>query len=129
LQQDVNVTSAANRGELRPLDDVDIATSTNASKRLCCEKSKAMGISDGDRIYETTTIPGDATAYRSNASMNGTLLTNCTMSADDILVQMVKSGCYSHEQVVEFCISSGIPLSRMLRLDLMRLISTRTGNP
>lgn len=42
-------------------------------------------------------------------------------SADQILVQMVQSGNYSYDQVVQFCIQSGIPLSRMLRLDLMRL--------
>jgi len=39
---------------------------------------------------------------------------------DEILVQMVQTGNYSYDQVVQFCISSNIPLSRMLRLDLMR---------
>jgi hypothetical protein len=31
-----------------------------------------------------------------------------------------QSGARSYDQVVQFCRSVGIPLSRMLRLDLMR---------
>lgn len=46
-------------------------------------------------------------------------------SPDDILVQMVQSNQYSHDEVVQFCIQSGIPISRMLRLDLMRLKNTK----
>jgi len=48
--------------------------------------------------------------------------------ADQILVQMVQSGNYSYDQVVQFCIQSGIPLSRMLRLDLMRLNDSNNNN-
>lgn len=48
---------------------------------------------------------------------------------DQVLMQMIRrsrdpaggSGPLSHQQVVEFCRSSGIPLSRMLRLDLLGL--------
>jgi hypothetical protein len=40
---------------------------------------------------------------------------------DNILIDMIQSGQYSRTQVVQFCLSAGIPLSRMLRLDLMRL--------
>lgn len=39
---------------------------------------------------------------------------------DKILIEMVRSGDCSYDEIVRFCISSGIPLSRMLRLDLMR---------
>ena len=49
------------------------------------------------------------------------MINSNTQSVDDILVLMVQSGGYAHAQVVHFCIASGIPLSRMLRLDLMRL--------
>lgn len=49
-----------------------------------------------------------------------------TMHPDDILKEMVRSGNYSQEHVVEFCIEMNIPLSRMLRLDLMR--STKSGS-
>lgn len=51
------------------------------------------------------------------------------LSADDVLTQMVLSGGCSHDQVVQFCVSSGIPLSRMLRLDLMRLNRSQQSNP
>jgi len=40
---------------------------------------------------------------------------------DDILVAMVQSGNHTHDEVVQFCLQSGIPLSRMLRLDLIRV--------
>lgn len=33
---------------------------------------------------------------------------------------IIQSGATTFAQVVEFCQSAGIPLSRMLRLDLMR---------
>jgi hypothetical protein len=40
---------------------------------------------------------------------------------DEVLIDMIRqSGAKSYEEVVEFCISAGIPLSRMLRLDLIR---------
>lgn len=51
---------------------------------------------------------------------NGKPPTQKQMNPDDILLEMIRSGNYSKEQVVEFCIQVDIPLSRMLRLDLMR---------
>mmetsp|Transcript_4216 Transcript_4216/g.5549 ORF Transcript_4216/g.5549 Transcript_4216/m.5549 type:complete len:126 (+) Transcript_4216:194-571(+) len=48
-------------------------------------------------------------------------------SGDDILTQMIiQSGAKSCSEVVEFCRSSGIPVSRMLRLDLMRQLSLQS---
>ncbi|EEC50304.1 predicted protein [Phaeodactylum tricornutum CCAP 1055/1] len=42
-------------------------------------------------------------------------------SEDEILVQMIeRSGASSYSEIVNFCRSAGIPLSRMFRLDLMR---------
>lgn len=57
-------------------------------------------------------------------SIENELLSSSTLlSPDDILIQMIKqSGAKSYDEIVQFCLSSGIPLSRMLRLDLMRLI-------
>ncbi|GKY98666.1 hypothetical protein MPSEU_000822900 [Mayamaea pseudoterrestris] len=42
---------------------------------------------------------------------------------DEVLIQMlVTSGATTYDQVVDFCISCKIPLGRMLKLDLMRVI-------
>ncbi|KAL7559723.1 hypothetical protein ACA910_003308 [Epithemia clementina (nom. ined.)] len=47
-----------------------------------------------------------------------------TPSPDEVLTQMiVQSGAKSYSEVVNFCMSTGIPISRMLRLDLMRQLS------
>lgn len=40
---------------------------------------------------------------------------------DDILIEMMQCGNYNQHQIVSFCRQSGIPLSRMLKLDLMRI--------
>lgn len=40
---------------------------------------------------------------------------------DTILQEMVTAGNYTQDEIIQFCIDSGIPLSRMLELDLMRL--------
>jgi hypothetical protein len=79
-----------------------------------------------DGAAPTKRVKHQPSATSSTADMQIETLINqhnstVTPSADDILVQMVQCGDYSHDQVVQFCISSGIPLSRMLRLDLMRL--------
>jgi len=47
---------------------------------------------------------------------------------DEILVQMVQDGAHSQVEVIDFCILSGIPLSRALRLDLLRLNTSRHDN-
>lgn len=39
---------------------------------------------------------------------------------DKILTEMIESGRYTQDQVIQYCIESGVPLSRMFRLDLMR---------
>jgi hypothetical protein len=74
-------------------------------------------------LQATTTTTASSHNGTQVAPMHSSNTSNraATPSADDILVGMVQAGGYSHQQVVYFCISSGIPLSRMLRLDLMRL--------
>jgi hypothetical protein len=45
---------------------------------------------------------------------------------DTILQEMVTAGRYTPDEIIQFCLDAGIPLSRMLELDLMRL--NRTTN-
>ena len=105
------------RGQMRSIDSVDGETSQiNASKRLC----RDPGLSDCDML-DANRFSLKAPANCSNGNVKSSLLSSRTVSADEILVQMIQSGSYSREQVVDFCIETGIPLSRMLRLDLMRL--------
>jgi hypothetical protein len=40
---------------------------------------------------------------------------------DTILQEMVTAGRYTPDEIIQFCLDTGIPLSRMLELDLMRL--------
>lgn len=44
-----------------------------------------------------------------------------TGKPDKILKEMVAAGNYRQDEIVQFCLDSGIPLSRMFELDLMRL--------
>jgi hypothetical protein len=47
-------------------------------------------------------------------------------SQDEILIDMIKqSGAKSYDEITKFCLSTGIPMSRLLRLDLMRLLEKR----
>jgi hypothetical protein len=47
-------------------------------------------------------------------------------SQDAILIQMIQeSGATSCDDVAQFCLSTGIPMSRMLRLDLVGLRKTQ----
>lgn len=43
-----------------------------------------------------------------------------TVDSDAILREMVATGSYNQDEIIQFCIDAGIPLSRMLELDLMR---------
>jgi hypothetical protein len=47
---------------------------------------------------------------------------------DTILQEMVTAGNYTQDEIIQFCIDSGIPLSRMLELDLMRLNTNNNNN-
>jgi hypothetical protein len=71
-------------------------------------------------LVDTTSSLGDESSL-TQSSTEGSKRSSTIPSADDILVEMIQSGRYTHNQVVHFCLASGIPLSRMLRLDLMRL--------
>ncbi|GAX15470.1 hypothetical protein FisN_8Lh229 [Fistulifera solaris] len=43
------------------------------------------------------------------------------LSQDEVLIEMIQqSGAQSYADIVNFCVKTGIPLSRMFRLDLMR---------
>jgi hypothetical protein len=71
------------------------------------DTGKIWDDNDDMRVEMTTNTPATGSAVPS--------------SPDDVLIDMIQSGQYSRTQVVQFCLSAGIPLSRMLRLDLMRL--------
>jgi hypothetical protein len=58
-----------------------------------------------------------------NPATISTVRTESLPNPDEILVQMVTSGSHTRAEVVEFCINSKIPLSRMFRLDLMSQVS------
>ena len=106
-------------GRCRPLDDTDASTMASTPKRLCLDQNTLEKREDGH--VESRICRMDTSLDETDA--NGTttrVAAIATPSPDEILIQMVQSGCHSHEDVVKFCISSGIPLSRMLRLDLMR---------
>lgn len=107
-------TATLTESRCRSLDDTDLPSLAQTSKRQCLDHN-ALEKSENDNV-ETKACSMDVTMVEIDTS---TLVT--TLSPDEILIQMVQSGCYSQEEVVNFCISSGIPLSRMLRLDLMRL--------
>lgn len=58
------------------------------------------------------------------STANSILRTTESLSnPDEILLQMVQSGSHTYAEVVEFCINSKIPLSRMFRLDLMSQVN------
>jgi hypothetical protein len=96
-------------GSIRQRSDLEEKESYVGSfaKRI---KSPDTGVDDDDdMVVEMTTntgTPADAAV---------------PSAPDDVLIDMIQSGQYSRTQVVQFCLSAGIPLSRMLRLDLMRL--------
>ena len=97
----------------------DAATEeTPAAKR--CRQQKANALASED-------MQVDASINTQQAQHTSTVVP--IANADDVLIQMVLSGGCSHDQVVQFCIASGIPLSRMLRLDLMRLNKYQQSNP
>ena len=122
LQHDESGDRCATLTRCRPLDDTDASSLANTPKRQCLDNTTKEKCED-DRSEDKK--------YRMDTSMDEIpVVTNefscapmTTLSPDEILIQMVQSGCYTQEEVVNFCISSGIPLSRMLRLDLMRLNS------
>jgi hypothetical protein len=62
---------------------------------------------------------------KSGRSTTASSTTGTTAAApcqrDTILQEMVTAGNYTQDEIIQFCIDSGIPLSRMLELDLMRL--------
>ena len=116
----------------RPLDDSDtsiITTTCTSSKRPCIDHNVIARLEDGHseekKCAMDTTMDDDVDTNVGNATATSVAI--ATLSPDEILIQMVQSGCYSQEAVVHFCISSGIPLSRMLRLDLMRLSHNNTN--
>jgi hypothetical protein len=50
-------------------------------------------------------------------------------SQDEILIEMIQnSNAKTYNDIVQFCLSSGIPMSRMLRLDLIRLVDNNNNN-
>ena len=121
LQHDVeHNTSDVALSRCRSLDDTDASIRMNTSKRQCIDHTTLSKRQDGhseDKQCVMDVAMDDVDAS-GKANKNTTLT---TISPDEILIQMVQSGCYSQDDVVNFCISTGIPLSRMLRLDLMRL--------
>lgn len=50
-----------------------------------------------------------------------TATTSGRVDSNRILREMIAGGNYSQDEIVQFCIDSGIPLSRMFELDLIRL--------
>jgi myosin-crossreactive antigen len=121
--QQPNLLTSKPYGQKRSLDDVDVENSTNATKRL--HRIAEMTDSEMDDTSIVLQTVNAIANGSSTGSMNASHLPSTSVSADDILVQMVQSGCYSHGQVVDFCIEAGIPISRMLRLDLMRLSNVK----
>jgi hypothetical protein len=103
----------------RPLDDSDASIIANTSKRQRFDQNTLSNRDDGHS--EDKQCGMDVTMDDEGTSRDDKYATITTLSPDEILIQMVQSGCYSQDDVVNFCMSSGIPLSRMLRLDLMRL--------
>ena len=105
-------------------NDIVVEENDNTLKRFCATHSN-----DTENDEEMTTLnirPQTGSLNDVNISAGCCTNQNDAMpSADEILVQMVQNGCYTHEQVVDFCISSGIPLSRMLRMDLLRIPSQK----
>jgi hypothetical protein len=100
-------------GSIRQRSDLEEEESyvNSVAKRSKPPDTGKMSDHDDDMVVETTT----------NTAAAGAIL--IPSAPDDILIDMIQSGQYSHTQVVQFCLSAGIPLSRMLRLDLMRLNS------
>ena len=102
---------------IRPVEAERSLAAAPSKRRRQHEASRPI---DGDTMdvdVTTTTTTTSIPYYRSNVG-----------NSDETLIQMVQSGQYSHDQVVQFCIQSGIPLSRMLRLDLMRLTVSTNDN-
>jgi len=100
-----NTVASAQR---RHLDDKQNHSVGESNKRIRQHEGNDDGADDDMDVYMTPIKPPPpATAFTNNP--------------DDILVSMVQSGNHTHDEVVQFCLQSGIPLSRMLRLDLMRL--------
>lgn len=124
LQHDGRYTNATALNRCRPLDDSDASIIASTSKRQCLDQNtqskSEVSHSDDKKCGMDATMDDVDTSTGSGDNKNALSITT-TLSPDEILIQMVQSGCYSQEDVVNFCISSGIPLSRMLRLDLMRL--------
>jgi hypothetical protein len=54
--------------------------------------------------------------------------TTTVSRCDTILQEMVTAGRYTPDEIIQFCLDTGIPLSRMLELDLMRLNRTTRNN-
>lgn len=94
----------------RHLEDQQNHSVGESNKRIRQHEGNDVGADDSMDVDMTPIKPPPPAA----ASSNNT-------NPDDILVAMVQSGNHTHDEVVQFCLQSGIPLSRMLRLDLMRL--------
>ena len=104
-----NTITTASAAQRRHLDDELNHSLGESNKRIRQHEGNDDGADDMD-VDMTPIKPPPPAAASSN-----------TTNPDDILVAMVQSGNHTHDEVVQFCLQSGIPLSRMLRLDLMRL--------
>uniref|UniRef100_A0A7S3P7U3 Uncharacterized protein n=1 Tax=Amphora coffeiformis TaxID=265554 RepID=A0A7S3P7U3_9STRA len=69
------------------------------------------------------------TASPSSTIMEASALQSAPIpSPDDVLVHMIQqSGAKTSAEVVEFCLATGIPLSRCFKLDLMRQLQQNNG--
>ncbi|GAX19008.1 hypothetical protein FisN_8Hh229 [Fistulifera solaris] len=75
-----------------------------------------------DEMAEYPAVKRRRDASRNNAMEVETPLSESSLlSQDDVLIEMIQqSGAQSYSEIVNFCVETGIPLSRMFRLDLMR---------
>jgi hypothetical protein len=78
-----------------------------------------------DCYHSTTTTTPTPTPAPTTTTAVPTTIVNLP-SQDQILIDMIQhSGATSYSDIVQFCLSTGIPMSRMLQLDLMRIIDKK----
>jgi hypothetical protein len=117
MQLDVVCNANGSKRTTCQLDDVDASKSCITSKRQRLDQVSASKNYKDKPIDDISAMDVSMEDYEKRDGCN----TISNLSADEILVQMVQSACYSQEDVVNFCITTGIPISRMLRLDLIRV--------
>jgi hypothetical protein len=144
LSDDCNLSSRWRRPTHReevgfPFEAQDSTSSQRGSPSFTASKRqrwrKGMVEDENDRMVVEPSHPSGSGNYCVKSNI-------VTSDPDQVLVQMIQQFANSHaeqggvsrlgeglsySQVVEFCRSSGIPLSRMLRLDLLGLCNPQAS--